>query len=241
MSINYKNIITDKSTAIFNDVVDFLYPKICIITDKRIPDGNSNDFITDEVLDSFETIDESEFSFIRSKINADFFYSHYAFRHDNGIQFLVHYLKYKGFTKIGTYLGNVLGRKLFNNYNERLKDYGYLFPVPLFSARLRERGYNQSSYICEGISEITKLEILSGNIIRSKNTRSQTGLNMEERVLNMQDAFEINPQIENHDIDKGILVVDDILTTGSTIKEVIRLLKQSTTVNVGGITIGLAK
>lgn len=221
--------------------MDFLYPKICIVTDKRIPDDNSNDFIIDGVLEELETIPESEFSFIKSKINADFFYSRYAFRHDNGIQLLVHYLKYRGFTKIGTFLGKIIGDILVSRYSEKLKEYRYLLPVPLFPARYRERGYNQSAYISEGISEKTGLEVLSGNIIRSRNTRSQTGLTLEERILNMQDAFEINPEMKDGKINGGILVVDDVLTTGSTIKEVIRLLKQSTSAYVGAVTAGLAK
>lgn len=241
MSNRNKNILADKSTTLFNDVVDFLYPKICIVTDNRIPEDNSNDFITDSVLEEFETIPENEFAFVRSKINADFLYSRYAFRHDNGIQSLVHYLKYRGFTKIGKFLGRIIGENLVSEYSEKLKDYRYLLPIPLYPARLRERGYNQSLFISEGISEKTGLEVLSGNIIRTRNTRSQTGLTVEERILNMQDAFEINPDLKDGNIKGGILVVDDVLTTGSTIKEVIRLLKQSTSVYVGAVTIGLAK
>ena len=226
---------------LFNDVVDFLYPKICIISDEHIPDDNSNDFVLDKVLQSLEIIREDEFSFIRSKINADFFYSRYAFRHDNGIQSLIHYLKYRGFTKIGTFLGNIIGNELKNLYSDKLKDYQYLIPVPLYSGKHRERGYNQSLYICNGISEVIPLKILNENILRVKNTKSQTGLTIEQRIANVQDAFALNPKLNISELKSGILVVDDVLTTGSTIKEVIRLLKQETSVPVGAVTLGLAK
>jgi ComF family protein len=196
--------------------------------------------VNDDVLEKLEIIKEEEFSFIRTKINADFFYSRYAFRHDNEIQTLIHYLKYKNFTKIGHFLGTILGEELINNHADKLKDYKYLLPVPLFGGKIRERGYNQSFFICNGVNEKINLEIINETMIRVKNTKSQTGLSYQERVKNVQDAFELNSK-SGRTIDGGILVVDDVLTTGSTVKEVIRLLKQSTNVNVGAVTVGLAK
>ncbi len=225
---------------IAGSILDFAYPKICIISDCRLDSGNSNDFVSDAVLAKLETIKEEEFSFIRTKINSDFFYSRYAFRHDNEIQTLVHYLKYKKFTKIGHFLGKIAGEQLADKYSDKLKEYKYLLPVPLFGGKLRERGYNQSLYICNGIAEITGHEIINETMIRVKNTKSQTGLSYQERITNVQDAFELNSK-SGRTIDGGILVVDDVLTTGSTVKEVIRLLKQSTSVNVGAVTVGLAK
>ncbi|MFA7360632.1 MAG: phosphoribosyltransferase family protein [Candidatus Kapaibacterium sp.] len=241
MSNNIKDIISNKSTALFNDVVDFLYPKICIVSDLRIPEENSNDFVIDRILQSFEIINEDEFSFMRSKINADFFFSKYAFRHESGIQSLIHYLKYRGFTKIGTFLGSIIGTELKLHHSEKLKGYNYLLPVPLHSGKLRERGFNQSMYICKGIVEVLPFEILNENIIRVKNTKSQTGLSFEERIANVRDAFDLNPKLKTSELKSGILVVDDVITTGSTIKEVIRMLKQDTSVSVGAVTIGLAK
>ena len=241
MSNSIKDIISKKSTALFNDVVDFLYPKICIVSDLRIPEENSNDFVIDSILQSFEIINEDEFSFMRSKINADFFYSKYAFRHESGIQSLIHYLKYRGFTKIGTFLGNIIGTELKLHYSDKLKEYNYLLPVPLHSGKLRERGFNQSMYICKGIVEVLPFDILNENIIRVKNTKSQTGLSFEERIANVRDAFDLNPKLRTSELKSGILVVDDVITTGSTIKEVIRMLKQETPVSVGAVTIGLAK
>jgi ComF family protein len=235
---NYSNSFVK---TLFESIVDFAYPKICLISDERINSGNSNDFISDSILAKLELIKEEEFSFIRSKINADFFYSRFAFRHDNEMQTLIHYLKYKKFTKIGNFLGSIIGKQLANKYSEKLKDYKYLLPVPLFKGKQRERGYNQSLYICNGIVENFPLEILNDTVVRIKNTKSQTGLNYRERVANIQDAFELNTKFPKRLIDKGILVVDDVITTGSTAKEVIRLLKQSYSVNVGAITVGKAK
>ncbi len=241
MSNKSKSYIFDKSTTLFNDVVDFLYPKICIISDERISEDNSNDFVLDKVLQSLELIKDDEFSFIRSKINADFFYSRYAFRHDNGIQALIHDLKYRGFTKIGTFLGNIIGTELKLHYSDKLKEYQYMIPVPLHSGKLRERGFNQSLLICNGIADAIPLKILNENIVRVKNTKSQTGLSFEQRIANVQDAFALNPKLTISELKSGVLVVDDVLTTGSTIKEVIRLLKQETSVPVGAVTLGLVK
>ena len=238
---NTRNYSNSFIKNVFDSIVDFAYPKICLISDNRINSGNSNDFVNDYILTKLELIKEEEFPFIRSKINADFFFSRFAFRHDNEIQTLIHYLKYKKFSKIGFFLGTLIGEQLATGYSDKLKDYKYLLPVPLFRGKQRERGYNQSLFICNGIVTKFPLEILNETIIRVKNTKSQTGLNYQERVINVMDAFEINAKSSKRIIDKGILVVDDVLTTGSTVKEVIRLLKQSTSVNVGAATIGLAK
>ena len=237
---NTRNFSDSFIKKIFESIVDIAYPKICLVSDCRISPGNSNDFVADSVLAKLELIKEEEFSFIRTKINADFFYSRYAFRHDNEIQTLVHYLKYKKFTKIGHFLGTIAGEQLANKFTDKLKEYKYLLPVPLFGGKLRERGYNQSLYICNGIAEVTGLEIINETMIRVKNTKSQTGLSYQERITNVQDAFELNSK-SGRTIDGGILVVDDVLTTGSTVKEVIRLLKQSTSVSVGAVTVGLAR
>ncbi len=238
---NIRNYSFSFIKNVFENIVDFAYPRICLISDERINSVNSNDFVNDELLTKFELIKEEEFAFVRSKINADFLYSRYAFRHDNEIQILIHYLKYKKFTKIGHFLGTLIGEQLANNYSDRLKDYKYLLPVPLFGGKERERGYNQSLYICNGIVEMFPLEIINDTIIRVKNTKSQTRLTYQERITNVQDAFKWNLKTSKNIINGGILVVDDVLTTGSTVKEVIRLLKQSTSVNVGAVTIGLAK
>ena len=110
-------------------------------------------------------------------------------------------------------------------------------PVPLHKHRLRERGFNQSLLLAKVIaSELgTPLDYLS--LIRKRDTRSQTGLKRKERGRNVANAFSVNSAA----IFKGtrVLLVDDVLTTGHTLKECARTLKKSGALEV--ICLALAR
>lgn len=222
-------------------LIDFLYPKICLISGKRLSEENSNSFIEDNVLMNLETADPGEFREFKAALNAEFFFSMYVFRHDNEIQTLIHYLKYKGFTCIGEFLGEKAGNEIIKKNKDTLNDYHFLLPVPLFSSKMRERGYNQSHHICIGLNRIFNLEPAEKNILRTKNTKSQTGLSYEERVKNVKDAFTLDDESIPLLINKGVIIVDDVLTTGSTIKEIVRTIKRSTNAKVGVITLAVVK
>jgi len=237
-------MISDLSSMIKNiskPLVDFVFPRICLISDERLTDENTNDFIQDKILKDLETIKEDELPLQRAKINADFFYTKYAFKKDNEIQILTHYLKYKNFTKIGIFLGEIIGKDLIRKYENKLKEFEYVMPVPLYGSKFRERGYNQSTFIAQGIHNVTKIPILEENIIRVKNTKSQTGLTYKQRIENVKDAFAINKKNRHQLKGNGILIVDDVMTTGSTIKEIIRTIKQHSNIKVGAVTVSLAK
>jgi ComF family protein len=222
-------------------IIDFLYPKICIISGKRISPENSNSFIDDSLLLKLEAADSAEFREYKAALNAEFFFSKYIFRHDNEIQTLIHYLKYKGFTIIGEFLGEETGHEIIIKHKDSLKDFHYLLPVPLFASKLRERGYNQSYQICMGLNKMLNLELIEKKILRTKNTKSQTGLSYEERVKNVRDAFTLSEESIPLLMNKGIIIVDDVITTGSTLKEIVRTIKLSTNAKVGVVTLALAK
>lgn len=99
-----------------------------------------------------------------------------------------------------------------------------LVPVPLHKRRLSERGFNQA----EEIAKILAVELrlpLENILIRKKSTKQQAKLQKQERVENIKDAFALK---EGFDIKgKNILVVDDVFTTGSTLDECARILKEA--------------
>ncbi|MBT5877024.1 MAG: ComF family protein [Candidatus Latescibacteria bacterium] len=98
--------------------------------------------------------------------------------------------------------------------DEQVAHISWLVPVPLHRTRLRERGYNQSDFVTQGISTITKLPIQTGILERTRNTRSQTKLSQDERAVNMRDVFRVTDRaaVKN----QRIGLVDDVMTTGST-------------------------
>jgi ComF family protein len=138
----------------------------------------------------------------------------YYFRKETRMQYLMHQFKYKGDKDLGKQLGYFMGNDL--SQADRFKRIDALIPLPLFAAKEKRRGYNQAVILCEGMSEIMKVEILSDVIIRTHYTETQTKKGRIERWQNIEGKFELaRPEkIEN----KSILLVDDVITTGATLE-----------------------
>jgi ComF family protein len=147
----------------------------------------------------------------------------YEFAEGTAIQTLLHALKYTKFKSIGRMFGEEIGRKISNG---EIK-YDYTVPVPLHRAKERERTYNQSDYICKGISEALGTKNLPRCMRRTRFTETQTQLHKSERRKNVHGAFELNQKFKETIAGKNIIVADDVITTGSTILECARVLKQN--------------
>ncbi len=105
---------------------------------------------------------------------------------------------------------------------DALESIDALVPVPLFSARYRERGFNQSEEICKGISRLTRLPILTSVLLRIRYTQQQAKFSREQRMDNVRGAF----RVKNSEsiAGKRIALVDDVITTGSTMNECAKCL-----------------
>jgi ComF family protein len=127
-------------------------------------------------------------------------------------------------TLLGLRLGRDIGEKI---REERLfTKADYLIPVPLHKAKLRERGYNQSELLCKGIAEVTKIPMSSTFLKRKRHTQTQTRLSWEERKQNVSNAFMIETKHEKVLAGTTVIVVDDVITTGSTINECAKILRE---------------
>lgn len=109
-----------------------------------------------------------------------------------------------------------------------------LIPIPMHIKKKRKRGFNQSEEIAKLISETTGIK-LSTTLIKIKETKPQMELNRKERLENIKNCFTIidKKEIEN----KTILLLDDVYTTGTTMDECAKILKENGTKEVWGITI----
>jgi len=152
---------------------------------------------------------------------------------DTQYQTLIHNFKYRRKTNLGRELGKRLGKIL--KKEDFLKEVDYIIPVPLNPTRKRERGYNQSKILAEEISRISSLPILDGLLLRKRSTKDQTNLSPDERDRNVKGAFSTR---DNYSIRrKNILLVDDVMTTGATLRECSRVLKQAGARMIIGTTI----
>lgn len=139
----------------------------------------------------------------------------YASVHDSVSQF-----KNLGRPDYGEYYGRQMGRILGARLTALSPD--ALIPIPLSEKRLRERGYNQSAILADGIFEITKIPVKEDFLFRAHPTKVQKKLSRAERQNNMKKAF----HIPKNDVKlETVILVDDIYTTGSTVGAAAAALK----------------
>jgi ComF family protein len=141
-------------------------------------------------------------------------YALYYFNKGGKIQSLMHQFKYKGMHQVGNLLGSIAGAQLAKN--ELFKTVDIIIPVPLHEKRLRQRGYNQSACFAEGLALQLNAPVENDNLVRVASTETQTRKSRFARFENMQQVFVVrNPEKL---INKHVLLVDDIITTGSTLE-----------------------
>lgn len=141
-------------------------------------------------------------------------YSEFYFSKEFLIQHLIHQLKYKGDTEIGFYLGELMGKTMLES--SRFNSIDALIPLPLYPDKEHKRGYNQAAIISNGISSVMNVPVLNGHIIRQRPTETQTRKHRTERWENVKGSFRaVN---EKELVNKHLLLVDDVVTTGATLE-----------------------
>jgi ComF family protein len=155
----------------------------------------------------------------------------FFFSKEGKVQHLIHELKYKGNKDAGVFLGQEIGKAI--KEAPLYQGLDLLIPVPLHPKREKERGYNQSLMIAQGISEVTDIPVGEDLLVRSVNTATQTHKTKDERWENVKDIFEVRhpERLES----KYVLLVDDVLTTGATLEACAMKLLM-----VSGITVSCA-
>lgn len=150
---------------------------------------------------------------------------------------IVYDLKYHDRPDIGEDMGRLMANEM--QTARFFDDIDVLLPVPLSRKRLRQRGYNQSRQLAIGISDITRLPIVTKAIRRKHFHRSQTLLNRQERQENVTDTFELRDgsQLQN----KHVLLIDDICTTGATLTACAEVLKDVPGIRLSVLTLGFTK
>lgn len=159
--------------------------------------------------------------------------SFFLFQKGSKYQKLMHHLKYKNRPEVGVELGKRFAAELQQvNY---LGDIDAIIPVPLHPKKLRKRGYNQSMAIVEGMAVAANKEIIEEVLFRRIYSETQTRKGRYERYKNMNELFAVKDEhlIEN----KHVLLVDDIVTTGSTIEACVEALLQVKNVKVSIATL----
>jgi ComF family protein len=202
--------------SIINPLLDFIYPPVCISCNTPLPDGSQK--ICRSCWGAIPALTKDHFLYQKTRIKLldegyiDDLISCYVFEREGPFQHIAHALKYLEYKSFGVELGKQIGG-LVRDWNVETD---IIVPIPLHRIKHRERGYNQSEFIAQGITSIIGKPIIVDAVRRTRHTQTQTKLNLEERYKNMKDAFETLPSASEKFYGKTCLLVDDVITSGAT-------------------------
>jgi ComF family protein len=199
-------------------IVNLFYPRLCVLCNASLLIAEKHICThcqLDLPLTNFHLENENPLEKLfwgRTKINRAFAFVY--FKKGGAVQKMLHQLKYKGNTQLAQHLGLLYG----SNLTETIKQENIeaVMAIPLHKSKLRSRGYNQSELFANGLSDSLQIENLSSCIIRNKATETQTKKARFDRWQNVESIFSVSQTdlLKN----KHILLVDDVITTGSTIE-----------------------
>ena len=167
----------------------------------------------------------------RDLVLVEHLYALFEYEHGSPYRRLVHVLKYNRRRDVGVFLGRLLAEEYLRGC-----DFDCLVPVPLHPKREVKRGYNQSRVIAEGIQQVLSLPIEDGVLLRVVNNPSQTKLKKRERADNVQLICRV---VDTERLaGKHVLLVDDVVTSGATIRECLLQLRTIPDVRVSVACLG---
>lgn len=212
----------------FSYLIDFLLPGICIVCRKEINQG----LICNDCLNLViylhppycphcgRPIDKAKTcAYCRSEKNLD--YGRAFTLYVPPVDQMIHHMKYRGKTNLARFFGLGMAGVIKSDFYLRNAD--FITPVPLFWWKRLRRTYNQAEIISRIIQEDTSIPLIEV-LKRTKNTRTQTKLDHKKRQKNIHNAFALKKGINIKG--KKVVVIDDVMTTGATIKECARVLKE---------------
>lgn len=223
-----------------SDIVSFVYPNVCVAC------GGSLFKHEQHICNTcYVTLPKTNYHLQKNNPLQRVFYgradtafaSSFLFFQKKGmVQKMLHALKYKGKPEVAKLLGKWYAEDLKQS-NTPLT-YDYIIPVPLHKKRQQKRGYNQSEYFAEGLSEVLGIPVITNVLIKTHFTETQTHKTRAERAENILQSFSIEhaEMIDN----KNVLLVDDVITTGATLEACIIQLQKSTNTKVSVVSIAYA-
>ncbi len=154
--------------------------------------------------------------------------------HTGIIREAVQALKYAGARQMGA----ILGARLAQHLAAQHWNCGIIVPVPLHTIRLQERGYNQSQELSNTVAAITGLQCIPEALTRHRMTESQVTMSAAERLSNVRNAFSAQFALVNN---QNVLLIDDVYTTGATLRACGEALLEAGAASVYGLTVTAAR
>lgn len=224
----------------WNDLFELFFPSLCVTCGKKLLSQEKYvclDCRSDFPRTNFHRERENKVAqLFWGRVEVEQATSFLYFRKGSRYQRLVHFLKYKGLKELGPEIGNIFGQELlFSPFD----DVEVVVPVPLHPKKLQQRGYNQSEWIARGIAAAMQKPLSAANLQRVRFTPTQTRKTRFERWQNVEGIFAVeNPE---EFAGKHLLLVDDVVTTGSTLEAAAFTLLQAGAARVSIATLACAE
>ena len=225
---------------LFDYLTDLLFPRLCVVCGDRLIDQEQ--WIC---LNCLHHIPRTNFHLAVDNPVARIFYgrvqiehatSFFYFSKGSKYQTLLHNLKYKGMKELGAEIGKHFAIDLM--HSPGFSSIDIVCPVPLHPNKERKRGYNQSWWIASGIAKQMNKELNADNLKRVTATETQTRKSRFERWQNVEGIFELtNPE---EFFGKHVLLIDDVVTTGSTLEACANAIVSATDAKVSIATLATA-
>ncbi len=205
-----------------NIVLDIIFPEKCISCQK---------FGVSLCLDCIKKAPRAE------RESANWIFPIFDYR-DPIIKKSLWSLKYKGKRRLANVFADIIYEEILEELSELSMMENLiepiLIPIPLSTKRYRERGFNQAELICKELIKINEtrnglsLKLENNILIKTKDTKHQARIkNRNERLKNIIETFAIKDEVKNLIKNKNIILIDDITTTGATLNEARKILKQN--------------
>lgn len=203
---------------LIHDLAGLVYPDLCLACHQKLaeePEGICIHCLSSLPRTFFhQHLDNPIAGIFTGRVNFEKATAYLYFEKKGITQHLLHLLKYKKEPRIGTLLGKLAGREL--RESGFINDIDGIIPIPLHPKKLDLRGYNQSLIIGKAMAETSGIRMYSDLVIRNTHTSSQTRKGRFERWTNVKDIFAVTDEEPLRN--KHVLLVDDVVTTGSTIE-----------------------
>jgi ComF family protein len=225
--------------AIIESIINIIYPPVCVGCNKPNHNSESNIYICNDCYwgikrhvppfclkcgRGLSQIENIQSGICSTCLNRQYYFDEgwSICSYEGTIKELIHRFKYSQKVQYKTIFKELLV-EFFKAFNI-LRDVDLIIPIPLHPARLREREYNQSQILASIVSEIINKPVCCDILIRRKNTKPQIDLNEKKRVKNISGCFAVkNP---DRVLSKSILFIDDVFTTGITLSEAAKTIKE---------------
>ncbi|MBU1446560.1 hypothetical protein KKD70_04850 [Patescibacteria group bacterium] len=221
-------------------IIDIFYPKTCISCEKH------GDFLCNECKTKIK-MNKEMFLDCKHKLLRDspiqILFVPCPFRKNPILRKAVHLMKYKFYQDLAEDLGEFVARAIMGSASSDELRNAILVPIPLHKSKLKLRGFNQAELLANAISKHANIPVVTTLITRTRATTSQATLSRADRLENMKDAFEVayipsdfchRTKIHNPGIatslggaSNPIILIDDICTTLSTMKNAAKALQKA--------------